>query len=303
MDLDVIWRGYERAAIGDLDRTPATLAAYRTAWHEWSGFLRPPQDAQAVLDATVRYRDDLRRRRLASNTVYGRLASVRAVWRWALDTELVAEDPLRRFRLPRKVSHPRPAIDKDAYEALIGRLAELDPVPRVMIALAAYAGLRAGEIRNLDADDIDIPNQRITMRQGKGRKDREVRMHPDLARVLEVTQGGPPCSIADRIRTLCSRDALSLTAASARLGLNPKRLREIVGGGGIQRSTAAVWFAGIVSGRMNGGSVRPGGSGSDAFRDAHCWSGSTGRGSPGMPSTRTSGATSTPARTSSGPPG
>ena len=239
-DLDVIWRGYEKAAVGELDRTPATIGAYRTAWHEWSGFLRPPHDAQAVLNATVRYRDDLRRRRLASNTVYGRLASVRAVWRWAFDTDLVDEDPLRRFRLPRKVNHPRPAIDKDAYEALLGRLAELDPAPRVMIALAAYAGLRAGEIRNLDVDDIDIPNQRITVRQGKGRKDREVRMHPDLARVLDVTQGGPPCSIADRIRTLCSRDKVSLTAASARLGLNPKRLREIVAGGGIQRSTAAV---------------------------------------------------------------
>jgi integrase len=240
-DLDAIWEAYEAAAYGELDRTPATVAGYRTHWRQFQAFVTSGSLASAaVLEATVRYREDLRRQRLATNTIYARLSGLKAVWRWAFDVGLVDEDPLRRFRLPRKVNHPRDAIDKDAYEELLGRLPQLEPVPRVIIALAAYAGLRAGEIRNLNVEDLNHEARSVTVRQGKGRKDRVVRMHPDLAALLRVTRFGPPTSIADRIRTLCARNSFSLTAAAEHLGLNAKRLRIIVAGGGMHLATAKV---------------------------------------------------------------
>lgn len=267
-DLDEIWAAYEAAAIGELDRTPATIAGYGVYWRQFQAWLGPGTSPEAILGATVKYREDLRRQRLATNTIYARISGLKAIWRWTFDAGLIDADPLARFRLPRKIENPRPAIDQEAYEELLGRLGQLDPVPRVIIALAAYAGLRAGEIRNLNAEDIDLEARSVTVRQGKGRKDRVVRIHPDLAAVLQVTRYGPPTSIADRIRTLCARDGVSLTAAAVHVGLNPKRLRIIVAGGGMQIATARLlarwdrewpieWWVSQAGSRRFGRSGRP----------------------------------------------
>lgn len=68
-------------------------------------------------------------------------------------------------------------------KALIG----VDQRTRLMILLAAYAGMRAGEIAQLHTDDIVSGRIRV---RGKGGRERWVPVHPVLAGPLAAVEPG-----------------------------------------------------------------------------------------------------------------
>ena len=68
------------------------------------------------------------------------------------------------------VGRPRPAPIKDVMTAILaGR-----PRIQTWLALAAFSGLRAGEIARLRAEDVDLDQMLIEVRDGKGGRDRTV---------------------------------------------------------------------------------------------------------------------------------
>lgn len=102
-----------------------------------------------------------------------------AFYKWAAKRGLCINPVLAvdGIRVPRTLPRPVPASHLRAV---------LNGAPRdvrLMIALAAYAGLRRTEIANLDASDIDLLSvpPTLAVRGGKGGKDRIVPLHPDLA--------------------------------------------------------------------------------------------------------------------------
>ena len=122
LDLEAIFGFWCRAALGELDRSPRTITAYRFAWREYQRFVPALASLEDLTAAAVAYRTSMRQRRLAASTVHGRLAAIKSVTKWADGERLLAEDPLRRFRLPPTSRNPRPAIDQEAYEQLLARL-------------------------------------------------------------------------------------------------------------------------------------------------------------------------------------
>lgn len=108
-----------------------------------------------------------------------------AFYAWAAKREMCANPVLRTdsIRVPKGLPRPVPASHLDAI------LRTAEPDVRLMIALAAYAGLRRAEIAALDAGDIDLTSEAPTLavRAGKGNKDRVVPIHPELARLLRGT--------------------------------------------------------------------------------------------------------------------
>lgn len=133
-----------------------------------------------------------------------------AFYTWAAKRGL-CENPVLRtdsVKVPKPLPRPVPA----SYLTAILRAAT--PDVRLMIALAAYAGLRRSEIAALDAGDIDLISEAptIAVRCGKGNKDRIVPVHPDLAALLRsapkhgpvvgVAEGTVGVKIADHLRSL-----------------------------------------------------------------------------------------------------
>ena len=93
-------------------------------------------------------------------------------------------------RLPRYLSHQQ-------MLALMEHAPH--PAAKTVFMIQYRAGLRVGEATNLRRRDVDLYEGMLTVRQGKGNRDREVPLHPELAERLKQTfewtdagKGGKP---------------------------------------------------------------------------------------------------------------
>lgn len=125
---------------------------------------------------------------LAPKTVTVRLAAGRALYRalrWALNSgnekDAGGPDP---FKDVRPAADPTPAWAKrQPYsQADVDRLlAVATGSDRLLILLTAHGGLRVSEALALTAADVDLIDERLTVRKGKGGKMRQVRLSRTLA--------------------------------------------------------------------------------------------------------------------------
>lgn len=72
-----------------------------------------------------------------------------------------------------------------------------------ILAIGLYAGLRVSEIVHLDVSDVDLEAGTLRVKQGKGAKDREVPVHPELgaaiALYLETRSDADPALVVSRL--------------------------------------------------------------------------------------------------------
>jgi integrase/recombinase XerD len=104
--------------------------------------------------------------------------------RFLFTVTLDRPDLSRRFIL---VRYPRRLPDVLSVEE-VGRLLEAAPGPKHKAALGtAYgAGLRVSEVAALKVDDVDSTRMLIRVEQGKGRKDRNAMLSPQLLELLRL---------------------------------------------------------------------------------------------------------------------
>ncbi len=125
-----------------------------------------------------------------------------AFYSWAHKRDLVAVNPAAKtdsIKVPKGLPRPVPSEHVPAIVACAP-----DETVRLIIALAAYAGLRRAEISRLHVDDVAFyPQPMLIVRAGKGAKDRTVPIADSLQVLLEPHRRGRyvPLS-ADRIGKL-----------------------------------------------------------------------------------------------------
>ena len=114
-------------------------------------------------------------RRVAASTQNQALSAVLFLYRAVLRQEVGAVELLPRARMPAKV----PVVLTVAEVRTV--LDALSGVPRIVAMLLYGAGLRLQECLELRVKDLDFERREITVRRGKGQKDRRV-MLPDALR-------------------------------------------------------------------------------------------------------------------------
>lgn len=157
--------------------TPDTLRVRKSYVTRWIAAVEDPATATASDVASFLAVPDWK-----PNTRRAARATLRVFYHWATETGLVATDPTKGIRpvnVPRAL--PRPAPESAIVEAL----EMADEECRLMVLLAAYAGLRRGEIARLHADDIG--NDSIVV-HGKGGHLRRVPTHAKLRGPLEAAR-------------------------------------------------------------------------------------------------------------------
>lgn len=166
---DMAMRGLREATQRDYIRVVQTFAAFLG---------RSPDTATA---------DDLRSFQVhqaetgvQSPTINGSVSALRFLFTVTLDRQ----DLSRRLVLAR---YPRKLPEVLSVEE-VGRLLQAAPGAKYRAALGtAYgAGLRVSEVASLKVDDIDSTRMLIRIEEGKGRKDRNAMLSPQLLELLRL---------------------------------------------------------------------------------------------------------------------
>lgn len=164
--------------------SPNTIRAYRRGVLDlveaWAGenLLRPSRDAGPG------YARLLEERALKTASVRVRLAAARALFRALRWSGATTADPFTETRASSDITSASEKVKPYRSRELDQLLWAADTTDKLLILLGAFAGLRVSEIVTLRGSDVDLPGRRLTVRHGKGRRQRSVVISNSLARLL-----------------------------------------------------------------------------------------------------------------------
>lgn len=197
--------------------SPQTVKRRRITLEQFSAFIAP----LSLADATDTDVAEFLSRFGSPNTRKAYRGDLSAFYRWACRRKLLPDNPMDMIdpvRVPKPMPRPVPC---DLVPQLVATAPDADT--RLMIALAAFAGLRVAEIAALSVEDVDTSRNVLVVRHGKGGKDRLVPLHPTLRAMFSgrSTTAGPvfgvtATTVSRRIRNHLRDSGLPHTAHKLR---------------------------------------------------------------------------------------
>lgn len=177
--LDQRRRGLQESTIGNRQR----MLYHLSGWMGERGLLEATtEDIETFLDA----------RKVLRKTRYAYISSLHVFYQWAMFAGHLDIDPTARITRPKvRQGIPRPISDADLQLALSMARSEV----RVIVALAAYEGMRCIEIARLTREDVlDDRQPALIVARGKGDKPRLIPLHPAVMEslwALPIPKNGP----------------------------------------------------------------------------------------------------------------
>ena len=169
---------------------------------------------------------------VAPGTVQKEIATLKHALRLAVEWELIHRNPAERATLPKLPEGRTKYLSPTELKALLEKAPEWMRPP---IALAAFTGMRRGEILGLHWRDVDIEGRRVYLHETKNGSLRVLPLNDLATRVLHSLPSGAP---ADKV--LPDVDGHRLTVYTRRLFAALK-----IEGASFHtlRHTAASWLA------------------------------------------------------------
>ncbi|GAC1324260.1 MAG: tyrosine recombinase XerC [Thermoleophilaceae bacterium] len=210
-------------------------------------------DAQGVDPAAIsarllrRYAGVLSERGLSKSTIARKLASIRGFYRHLLDRAEVDSSPADLVATPKRDSYLPRVMKAGEVAGLLDAIPVGSPLElrdRAIFELAYSAGLRAEELVNLDARDLDADSEELRV-SGKGQKTRVVPAGEPAWRALErYLERGRPALLGSR-ETAVAEPALFVSKSGRRLSTSDvrRRLTRIGAGAGVSPHTLRHSFA------------------------------------------------------------
>jgi site-specific recombinase XerD len=122
-------------------------------------------------------------RRWSPSTTRARLSHLSGFGKWLVRGGLLSSNPLDRLDRP-KSSPPVPTrCAREQVRDILGQ-PWLSRRERLFLGLLYFCGLRRSEAQGLTREQLDLP-QRLLRVRGKGNKEREAEITPDLVPILE----------------------------------------------------------------------------------------------------------------------
>lgn len=158
--------------------TAPTIDHYRRclrAFMRWAAELDAVTLDALTLDAVTpsllrAYLVHLQERGLASHTQHSHARCLRAFLNFCVRDGLLTESPFAKVKMPRVAKLDKPALS-NAHVRLLVRACD-KPRDKALLLLALDTGVRVSELCALNVGDVDLDTLSVTIRQGKGRKDR-----------------------------------------------------------------------------------------------------------------------------------
>jgi integrase/recombinase XerD len=156
----------------------STVDAYTSALRDFTKYFHKPPDQLGPEQIRQFQLHLIRDRKLAPNTVKQRMAAVQFFFVRTLKRSYLREDfpyPKVPFRLP-------VVLSQEEVTRLIDSASNLSH--RAILMTLYSTGMRRSELTHLKVGDVDSQRMVIHIRQGKGRKDRDVPLSPKLLETL-----------------------------------------------------------------------------------------------------------------------
>ncbi len=169
---------------------------------------------------------------VAPATVQKEITTLKHALRLAVEWELIPRNPADGADVPRVPTGRTRFLSPTELKAALDAAPEWMKSP---IALAAFTGMRRGELLSLRWKDVDLSGRRLYLRETRSEDLRIVTLNDLALRVLQALQAGPPGGLV-----LPGVDGM-------RLSVYTRRLFKSVGIDGASfhslRHTAASWLA------------------------------------------------------------
>ena len=130
---------------------------------------------------------------LSPNSVRLLIAVLKSFYNYLADEELISVNPTRKIKLPKRVVPVPKAIEKFEIEKILNainsspsRCRKNQIRDRLIISLLYFSGVRKSELLGLNWNDIDLAKFVLTVRSGKGRKFRQIPIHPKVRTLLDL---------------------------------------------------------------------------------------------------------------------
>ena len=169
------------AASGNSEATRRAYAADLRHFAAWYGDgALEGVDVRVLADYTASLGRARPGGKLAPATVSRRLSAIRSLLRFSLGRGHVPDIPLAPRRGRRLPDAPKEVEVDELLDAIDGD----EPLAlrnRALLELVYSAGLRSSEAVGLDLGDVDFEQERVHVRDGKGRKDRVIPLGEEAA--------------------------------------------------------------------------------------------------------------------------
>jgi integrase/recombinase XerC len=121
----------------------------------------------------VEFINHLATKKASAVTRKRKLAAIRGFLKFCKDNQIIYGNPADTIEGPIREERDPAILLKTEYKALL-QVAGGNPRDFAIVMLFLQSGLRVSELVNLKIQDVDFTSREITIRQGKGRKDRVV---------------------------------------------------------------------------------------------------------------------------------
>jgi len=165
-----------KAYLGDLGQFFEWLKTRRVDWDI-------PYRMQRI--DIVEFINHLASRKAAAITRKRKLAAIRGFLKFLKDNQIIFGNPADTIEGPIREERDPAILLKTEYKALL-QVAGRNPRDFAIVMLFLQTGLRVSELVNLKLTDVDFTSHEITVRLGKGRKDRVVPLVKQAEAVLKA---------------------------------------------------------------------------------------------------------------------
>jgi integrase/recombinase XerC len=176
------------SALRGQNYSPKTLRAYGDDLKQflaWVGENRvdwdtPKRFSRADIEGFMSY---LAGQHMTGVTRVRKLAALRKFFTFLEENHLISANPANTVKGARREEKEPGILYKEQYKALLYEASD-HPRDYAIIMTFLQTGIRLSELANLTIDDVDFEHKILTVRQGKGKKDRRIPLVDEVVKAL-----------------------------------------------------------------------------------------------------------------------
>jgi site-specific recombinase XerD len=168
--------------------SPKTLRAYGDDLHQFLGWVEqnrvdwdiPTRFSRGDIEGFMQY---LAAQRMTGVTRVRKLAAIRKFFAFLEENSILAANPAHTVKGARREEKEPTILYKEQYKALLYEASD-NIRDYAIIQTFLQTGIRLSELTNLRVEDVDVEHRILTVRQGKGKKDRQIPLVDDVVKAL-----------------------------------------------------------------------------------------------------------------------